>query len=186
MSLLALLTWIATASLGLYLLSIWLIEYDKDFQANAATRLPPPVLATHVALGGGGLIVWAYYLFYDNDDLAWVAVGAVCLGASLGVFMAARWLSVYRAKRAAIKLQEVTQVWRHGRVAVLDRPAVQEWPAVLDRPAAGRPAALGGPAAPREGPPERNFPLPVVVAHGTFATATIALVVLTALGVGGS
>ena len=36
------------------------------------------------------------------------------------------------------------------------------------------------------GPPERNFPLPVVIAHGVFAALTITLVVLTALGVGGS
>jgi hypothetical protein len=36
------------------------------------------------------------------------------------------------------------------------------------------------------GPPERNFPLPVVVAHGTFAAVTITLVLLTVLGVGGS
>ena len=41
MSLLALLAWITTASGGLYLLAIWLIEYDKDFQSVAATRLPP-------------------------------------------------------------------------------------------------------------------------------------------------
>jgi hypothetical protein len=36
------------------------------------------------------------------------------------------------------------------------------------------------------GPPERNFPVPVVVAHGIFAAATITLVALAALGVGRS
>ena len=36
------------------------------------------------------------------------------------------------------------------------------------------------------GPPERNFPVPVVVAHGVFAVATFALVTLTVLGVGQS
>jgi hypothetical protein len=35
-------------------------------------------------------------------------------------------------------------------------------------------------------PPERNFPLPVVVSHGILAVTTIVLVVFTALGVGGS
>jgi hypothetical protein len=35
-------------------------------------------------------------------------------------------------------------------------------------------------------PPERNLPVPVVIAHGVFAMATVVLVVLTALGVGGS
>jgi hypothetical protein len=36
------------------------------------------------------------------------------------------------------------------------------------------------------GPPERNFPLPVVVLHGAFAVITVALVALAALGVGGT
>ena len=35
-------------------------------------------------------------------------------------------------------------------------------------------------------PPERNFPLPVVVAHGLLAVTTLVLVLFTALGVGGS
>ena len=163
MSLIALLTWITTASLGLYLLAIWLIEYDKDFQADAATRLPPPVLAAHVTLGGGGLIVWAYYLFYDSEGLAWISTASVLIGASLGTFMANRWVKVYRAKRQLLRAEGLTSALHRSGVAVMDRPA---------------------PA--RTGPPERNFPLPVVIAHGTFATATITLVVLTAFGVGGS
>jgi hypothetical protein len=35
-------------------------------------------------------------------------------------------------------------------------------------------------------PAERHFPLPVVLAHGLFAVITLVLVLLTALGVGGS
>ena len=35
-------------------------------------------------------------------------------------------------------------------------------------------------------PPERNFPVPVVVAHGILAVTTLVLVLFTALGVGGS
>jgi hypothetical protein len=166
MSLIALLTWIVTASLGLYLLSVWLIEYDKDFQADAETRLPPLVLTAHVTLGVGGLIVWAYYLFFDNQDLAWISTGAVLFGASLGTFMAFRWFAVYQAKRQVQRLERISHAWHRGPVAVLDRPE--------------------GARAPRTGPPERNFPLPVVIAHGAFATATITLVVLTAIGVGGS
>jgi len=35
-------------------------------------------------------------------------------------------------------------------------------------------------------PPERNFPVPVVVAHGIMAVTTLVLVLFTALGVGGT
>jgi hypothetical protein len=159
-SLIALVTWIMAAAAGLYLLSIWLIEYDKDFQAVAATRLPPPVLAAHVSLAGGGLVLWIYYLFYDNDDLGWISAGAVCAAAVLGVVMANRWLSVYRAKRASIRLDRIA-VGPLGSVAVLDRPGQHQ-----------------------EGPPERNFPLPVVIAHGAFAAATLTLVLLSVSGGG--
>ena len=166
MSLIALATWIATAGAGLYLLSIWLIEYDKDYQAVAATRLPPAVLAAHVLLAGGGLLAWIGYLIVDQDRLAWTAAGAVLLAATLGITMAVRWLGVYRAGRAAQRKQAELAEARlviaadHGQVATLAHRA-------------------------DIGPPERNFPLPVVVAHGAFAAATITLVLLTALGVGG-
>src|SRR5215831_12488257 len=100
MSLIALFTWITAAGGGLYLLSIWLIEYDKEFQATAATRLPPVVLVSHVTLAGGGLIVWAGYLIFDNDNLVWVSALALLLAATLGSFMASRWVGVYRETRA--------------------------------------------------------------------------------------
>lgn len=158
MSLLALFAWITTAGGGLYLLSIWLIEYDKDFHAVAATRLPPAMLASHVVLAGGGLLVWADYLVYDQDDLGWIAVVSILIAATLGVTMAIRWIGVYRSSRSAKRLVLAGQ---HGRVAVLDRPAA-------------------------DGPPERNFPLPVVIAHGGFAVLTITLVLLSVFGTGGS
>ncbi|MGH3304463.1 MAG: hypothetical protein ACRDOK_22830, partial [Streptosporangiaceae bacterium] len=100
MDIAALATWITAAAGGLYLLSIWLIEYDKEFQAEAATRLPPLVLACHVLFAGGGLIVWAGYLIFDSDGLAWLAVVALLLAATLGTTMAVRWVSVYREARA--------------------------------------------------------------------------------------
>src|SRR5215475_11541540 len=100
MSIIALITWITAAGGGLYLVSIWLIEYDKEYQAAAATRLPPVVLASHVALAGGGLLIWAGYLVFDVDNLVWVSVLVLVLAATLGSFMAFRWVGVYREARA--------------------------------------------------------------------------------------
>jgi manganese efflux pump family protein len=185
MGIAALAAWITTAAGGLYLLSIWLIEYDKEFQAASATRLPPLVLVCHVLCAGGGLIVWAGYLVFDSDGLAWTALVALVLAATFGTTMAVRWVGVYREARA-------TQLASRAEAAA---------PETVLRPpgpgGAGGPVGESGQTAPARplavlsrplviGPPERNFPLPVVIGHGLFAGTTIALVLLTALGVGAS
>ena len=148
MSLAALFTWIVTASAGLYLLTIWLIEYDSEFQSAAATRLPVPVISAHALLAVAGLVVWAGYLITDTPRLAYAAALTLVVVATLGLIMAARWIRVYRAHDAAAVRGE--------------RPGITV-------------------------PPERNFPLSVVIGHGLFAVTTVVLVVVTALReVGGS
>jgi hypothetical protein len=148
MSLAALLTWIITAGAGLYLLTIWLIEYDGEFQSAAATRLPVPVISAHALLAVAGLVVWGVYLITDTPRLALAAAATLVVVAALGLTMAVRWLAVYRAHDSA---------------------------------------AVRGQRAGVTVPPERNFPLPVVIGHGLFALATLILVVVTAVGeVGGS
>ena len=62
MSIAALSTWIITILGGLILLVIWIIEYDRDFQSAAATRLPVPVISAHALLAMGGLMLWIGYL----------------------------------------------------------------------------------------------------------------------------
>jgi len=156
MALIALVAWLCTVSIGLYLLAIWLIEYDREFQSAAATRLPVPVIGTHALLAFGGLAVWALYLITDAEKLAWVAAATLGVVVTLGITMAARWIGVRRA---------------HGP---------QQAVAVL---VGGRPGS-GVRRVPV--PPERHFPAPVVIIHGFFAGATILLVLLTALGVGRS
>ena len=155
MGLIALFAWLTTAGAGLYLLAIWLIEYDRDFQRAAATRLPIPILGGHALLAVTGLLAWTGYLVFDDDRLAWAAV--IILGgvAVLGLTMAVRWLAVYRATPAAMRVRVA-----HGA-------------------AGGGAVAAGGPSV----PPERNFPVTVVIVHGLFAVATLVLVLLTALGV---
>lgn len=155
MGLIALFAWLTTAAAGLYLLAVWLIEYDRDFQRAAATRLPIPVLSGHALLAVTGLLTWLGYLVSDNDRLAWAAVIILGAVAVLGLTMAFRWLAVYRATPAAARV-------RAGR-------------------GGGQAAAVvaAGPAA----PPERNFPVSVVLVHGLFAVTTLTLVLLTALGV---
>ncbi len=144
MSVAALFTWMVTILAGLVLLVIWIIEYDRDFQSAAATRLPVPVISAHALLGMGGLMLWISYLLLDQKRLAWATAAILGAVALLGLIMAVRWIRVYRAF-------------------------------VDPGPSLTRTATV---------PPERNFPLPVVVAHGLLAVTTLVLVLFTALGAG--
>jgi hypothetical protein len=100
MSAAALFTWMATIAAGLVLLVIWLMEYDRDYQSVAATRLPGPVISTHALLGVVGLVIWGFYLVTDNERLAWTTVAVLGVVAALGLVMAARWVGVYRGYAA--------------------------------------------------------------------------------------
>ena len=146
MSVAALFTWMVTICAGLVLFVIWIIEYDREFQSAAATRLPVPVISAHALLGMGGLLLWIGYLLIGQERLAWAAVAALSAVAFLGLIMAARWIRVYR-------------------LFVDPGPSFTRTIVV---------------------PPERNFPVPVVVAHGIMAVTTLVLVLFTALGVGGN
>ena len=145
----ALITWFAGVLAGLYMLTVWLIENDVTRQHAAPSKLPVPVIFTHLVLAVTGLGVWAAYLILDRETLAWTAFGLLVMIILLGLSMFARWIPVHR------------------------EPG---WPAHLPD------AQAEGLAIPAEG----NFPIAVVATHGLLAGATLVLVLLTALGVGGS
>jgi hypothetical protein len=73
----ALISWIMTVSAGLYLLVIWLIEYDISAPGGAVTRLPRTVISGHGLLASSGLLVWIGYLIVDRDMLAWIALATL-------------------------------------------------------------------------------------------------------------
>jgi len=157
----ALIVWFITALWGLYMLAVWLIENDATREGNAASRLPLPVILAHVTCALSGLVVWVAYLLLDRPVLAWAAVGILVAIALLGLTMFARWIPVYRMTG--------------------DEVAVP-----VGAAAGGTPGGASGALPARELPAEGSFPLLVVLAHGTFAVSTVVLVVLTALGIGGS
>ncbi|MCF3173797.1 hypothetical protein IPZ61_10785 [Streptomyces sioyaensis] len=69
-------------------------------------------------------------------------------------------------------------------VALLGFTMLARWiPVHRARAAAAAAAAAAGQ---QSGPAEGYFPVPVVVGHGLFAVVTVVLVLLTALGIGGS
>jgi len=146
MTLAALITWFAAVVLGLCLLAIWLIEYDKS---DVDSHLPRTVVSAHGLLAVGGLVVWSAYLDGGTSMLAWTSILILAVVAALGLTMAGRWIAVYRMYKT---------------------------PSAVMVPASAH--GVGGEYLV---PPERKFPVPVVIAHGVLAAATIILVLLTAL-----
>jgi hypothetical protein len=211
MGVVALVTWLSTAGGGLYLLAVWLIEYDREFQTAAKTRLPIPVISAHALLAMTGLVIWTAYLFTDNRALAWTSLAILGAVVALGLAMAARWLRVFRQPGPPVTA-------RPGSISTVAAAGVGILPS--PRPAAGRPGpgargagrdgwnperdwrspdpdAPNTPSAIRDAqqvardrhsaaqaaavPPERNFPVPVVILHGVLALVTVTLVAITAL-----
>jgi hypothetical protein len=93
----AVITWFAAVLMGLYMLAVWLIENDVTGRGTVPSRLPVPVIFTHLGLAATGLAVWVAYLVLNRKVLAWTAVGILGAVALLGVTMFARWIPVHRA-----------------------------------------------------------------------------------------
>ena len=89
-------TWFAAVLMGLYMLTVWLIENDVTDRGAAPSRLPVPVVFAHLGLAATGLTVWVAYLIVGRKPLAWAAIGILVAIALLGATMFARWIPVYR------------------------------------------------------------------------------------------
>ena len=158
MRFIALIAWFVTALGGLYMLAVWLIENDATDRRNPASRLPLPLIVAHMTLAVSGLVVWVTYLLLDRDVLAWAALGILGGIAVIGFTMFARWIPVYRTQDA--------------------RPEPVPVPVGAGLEPAQSAIVI------KDGPPEGNFPLFIVIAHGTFAVSTVVLVLLSALRIG--
>jgi hypothetical protein len=161
MNIAALITWLITAAGGFYLLGTWLARGGVRQQQAGTTRFRAPVIFGHFLLAAAGLVVWIIYVAVDKTALAWAAFIILLPVALLGFTMFARWIGVYRGAG--------------GGTAPAAAPSMS---------AGGTRTATA--AATETVPAERHLPVVVVVAHGLLAATTLVLVLLTALGVGGS
>ena len=97
----ALISWLVTAFFGLYLLAVWLIEYDVSGEGAPASRLPTPVILGHVVFALTGVVFWVIHLLSHASTQGWAAVGILAVIASLGLTMFTRWIPVHRGFAAA-------------------------------------------------------------------------------------
>ena len=173
MAVLALVFWSCTALAGLYLLAIWLIEHDPGFRHAVPTRLPALVITGHVLFAVVGLVSWVTYLITANGAYYWTSAGTLAAIATLGFTMLFRWIEVYRAwQRGSAPADSMP--YGYGAYTLAAWARMRDWQTRTpglpsDRV---RPWELAV-------PPERNFPVSLVIAHGILAVTTVVLVVLT-------
>lgn len=162
MSVAALIVWIIAAAGGFVLLGTWIA---KSGQKPGSSRFPTGVIFGHFGLAAAGLILWIIYMITGVRALAWIALVAVVVIALLGFTMFVRWIPVCRAKM--------------GRAPA--RPSAA--PGAGAGRGSGTAVAAPSTTLPATDLAESHFPVPVVVAHGLLAVATLVLVLLTALAV---
>ncbi len=117
-------TWFATVLMGLFMLAVWLIENDVTSHGVARSRLPVPIIFTHLGLAATGLSVWVAFLIFNRKSLAWTAVGILVAIAVLGATMFLRWIPVYRGPARSAGMPQPPG----GMVAV---PAEGNFPVVV-------------------------------------------------------
>jgi hypothetical protein len=167
MSVAALIAWVLTATLGLYMFTTWLIEDDGSTGRQSYRRLRAPVVFSHAGLALTGLAVWLLYVYVDNRRLAWMALIILLAVAALGLIMFTRWIPVHRLDAERARMPAGVPARRPGGRVGLAPDGL----------------APGGLAAPL--PAERTFPALIVVLHGACAVVTIGLVLLVTFGLGG-
>jgi len=160
MAVAALVTWLVTAVGGLVMLAAWMSR------GGARTERPSAAVgAARATAGAAGLPVSSPTRL--PPQLVFAHVGIAVVGLAVWV--------------AYLVTDDDRLAWTSFvlllPVALLGLTMFVRWVQAGDH---RRDAAVGAAR------PESAFPLPVVIGHGVFAVTTVVLVLLTALGVGGS
>ena len=134
-----------------------------------------------LTIAGGLTLLVIWIIEYDREArraaAARLPVPVLSAHALLAMAGLLLWVGYLLLDQARLAWATVATL---GAVAVLGLVMAARWIRVY------RAVADPGPSLTRTVtvPPERNFPLPVVVAHGILAVTTLVLVLLTALGAG--
>jgi hypothetical protein len=106
MAIAALLTWLITAGVGLFMLIRWATRGGLREVPGAGTNFPRVRVFAHFGLAAAGLIVWIIYLVTGNSLWAWIAVADLILVALLGGLLVRQWTKDGRAAMASAARSE--------------------------------------------------------------------------------
>jgi hypothetical protein len=91
MAIAALVAWVLTASIGVYMLRTWVVRGGLRRQRATGVGVPPAVVFGHASAALTGLAIWAAFVRTKWDPLAWLGVAMITGAIALGVCTVTLW-----------------------------------------------------------------------------------------------
>ena len=91
MAIAALIAWVLTASIGVYMLRTWVTRGGLRRQRATGVGVPPAVVFGHASAALIGLAIWAGFVKTKWDPLAWLGVVMITGAIGLGVCTVTLW-----------------------------------------------------------------------------------------------
>jgi len=87
----AVITWLLTAGIGVYMLRTWIIRGGLRRQRATGVGVPPALVFSHAGAALTGLLIWLGFVKTEWDPLGWLGVGLVTTAIGLGVCTVTLW-----------------------------------------------------------------------------------------------
>ena len=91
MAVAALVAWVLTASIGVYMLRTWVTRGGLRRQRATGVGVPPAVVFGHASAALAGLAIWAGFVKTKWEPLAWLGVVLITGAIGLGVCTVTLW-----------------------------------------------------------------------------------------------
>ena len=91
MAIAAMVAWVVTASIGVYMLRTWVTRGGLRRQRATGVGVPPLVVFGHASAALTGLLIWLGFVATGLDLLAWLGVTVVAGAITLGVCTVTLW-----------------------------------------------------------------------------------------------
>ena len=91
MAVAALVAWVLTASIGVYMLRTWVTRGGLRRQRATGVGVPPAVVFGHASAALTGLAIWAGFVKTNWEPLAWLGVVLITAAIGLGVCTVTLW-----------------------------------------------------------------------------------------------
>jgi len=91
MAVAALVAWVLTAGIGVYMLRTWVTRGGLRRQRATGVGVPPAVVFGHASAALTGLVIWAGFVKTNWEPLAWLGVALITAAIALGVCTVTLW-----------------------------------------------------------------------------------------------